>query len=256
MDTRLKIFLACALGAFIGALTALEINGYFWWLGCIVGGVVGYFIYELNTVLAAIPRAWRAATSWRPNMVMIKLRLSFGFGLFCMSSSFIIFFGSIIIIGAWDASGNPMSIMTVSIISICICGFMFLLGMATKPVNNIVEYKQFTRECILYANPVAVYIYWPVVGIILGIKNIPRAIRVTCHASITVGGVTATFTKKLFLLIHSEERLLCGVWAATGSLIGYFAGSAIIGAAAGGLLGVADYEIISKRVLHLVPSPT
>lgn len=61
------------------------------------------------------------------------------------------------------------------------------------------------------------------------------------------------FFKYLFILIHSDIRLLCGVDAAVGATIGYFSGSAIIGAVSGGVLGVINYELISKRVLGLAP---
>jgi len=58
----------------------------------------------------------------------------------------------------------------------------------------------------------------------------------------------------VFIIIHSEIRLLCGVDAVIGAAAGYFTGSAIIGALAGGLIGVINYEIVSRRVLHLVPT--
>ncbi len=40
---------------------------------------------------------------------------------------------------------------------------------------------------------------------------------------------------------------------AIGASIGYFSGNALIGALAGGVFGVLNYEILSKRILHLVP---
>ncbi|OGZ36037.1 MAG: hypothetical protein A2V60_01840 [Candidatus Portnoybacteria bacterium RIFCSPHIGHO2_01_FULL_39_19] len=61
------------------------------------------------------------------------------------------------------------------------------------------------------------------------------------------------FIKTIFITIHSEIRLLCGVDAAIGTAIGYFAGNAIIGAIAGGLFGLLNYEVVSRRILRLVP---
>lgn len=43
-----KIFTACAIGSFIGALVALELQPLWWWLGLVIGGLVGYLSYEPN----------------------------------------------------------------------------------------------------------------------------------------------------------------------------------------------------------------
>jgi len=67
-----KVFVACALGAFIGALAALELNSYFWWLGLIVGGLVGYLTYEFKEVIEAVRQAWKAVVSWRISFDTIK----------------------------------------------------------------------------------------------------------------------------------------------------------------------------------------
>jgi len=40
--------------------------------------------------------------------------------------------------------------------------------------------------------------------------------------------------------------------AALGTAVGYFTGNPLIGAVAGGLLGVVNYEIITVRVMKLV----
>ncbi|MBU2263363.1 hypothetical protein KJ750_01765, partial [Patescibacteria group bacterium] len=74
MERTLKIFLSCALGAGIGALTALQLNQYFWWIGMLFGGFIGYLSYEIKQVLAAIPLAWQKASRWRPDKKMWKLR--------------------------------------------------------------------------------------------------------------------------------------------------------------------------------------
>ena len=67
MNRTLQIFVACALGAFIGTLVGLQLNQLFWWVGALVGAGVAYIGYNLNKVIATIPIAWRRATSWRPD---------------------------------------------------------------------------------------------------------------------------------------------------------------------------------------------
>jgi hypothetical protein len=62
-----KVFLAGALGGFVGTMVALQVATRFWWLGLIVGGLVGYLSYEIREVLAVLREAWILTTSWRPD---------------------------------------------------------------------------------------------------------------------------------------------------------------------------------------------
>lgn len=59
--------------------------------------------------------------------------------------------------------------------------------------------------------------------------------------------------KKIFFLIHDDVRLLCFTDSMLGACVGYFAGSAIIGAVAGAIFGVINYQIVSLRLLKLLP---
>ena len=65
--------------------------------------------------------------------------------------------------------------------------------------------------------------------------------------------VLGLFSKQVLVLIHSDVRLLCGTDAAIGAGIGYLAHNPLIGALAGGILGLANYELVSIRWLKLVP---
>jgi len=60
------------------------------------------------------------------------------------------------------------------------------------------------------------------------------------------------WAKETFIYIHSEMRVLCFVSAALGACVGYFLGSATIGAIAGCVFGIVNYEIVSKRILGVV----
>jgi len=105
------------------------------------------------------------------------------------------------------------------------------------------------NEVLWKLNPIYVGFYWLPKGIIYIIPRTPRFFR---KAIITIG----RFTKILFILIHSDIRLLCGTDAAIGVVIGYFTGNVLIGGLAGGVFGVLNYEILSKRILHLVHDKT
>src|SRR5437016_6103600 len=62
-----KVFFACAFGATIGTMIALQVNHNVWWLGLAVGFVTGYLSYEFKAVITAVPRAWKAAVAWTPD---------------------------------------------------------------------------------------------------------------------------------------------------------------------------------------------
>ena len=64
----------------------------------------------------------------------------------------------------------------------------------------------------------------------------------------------ALFLKHLFLLIHSDMRVLCMTDAALFAGVGYFLGSALWGAILGGLFGVLNYKVVSEYILGIVPA--
>ncbi len=75
------------------------------------------------------------------------------------------------------------------------------------------------------------------------------------------------FIKRLFILIHSHKRLLCGFDGTLGGLSAYWLGASqmatlpealvviIAGGLLGALFGVANWELISKRWLKLAVNP-
>ena len=68
MSDTAKTFLACALGALVGSLVALQFRPHFWWIGAfiVVGGLVGYLAYDIPKVFGTIPnKSLRAARNQR-----------------------------------------------------------------------------------------------------------------------------------------------------------------------------------------------
>ena len=240
MDTRIKIFFACALGIFLGATIALQsTNGSFWWIGIgmVAAGLTGYLTYEFETVPRAIPRAWHAAISWRPNKELLKHRMGVGVAGFHLGLSVALLFFLILIASSFifraERSDNIPSFQTIKAL-FCISALVGIsVGLTLAGTTSLQEFKNPWRVS-LRSNFIAVFIYWPIRGLIFFIR----------------------FAKNLFLLIHSDERLFCGVVATIGSGVGYLYGNALVCAIAGGLIGVLYYELIPKRLLHLVPSKT
>ncbi len=261
MNKSLKIFIACFLGAGIGTLTALQLNGYFWWVGLLVGALVGYFSYEFKKVKEAAPKAWNTAKGWKPNK---KWWRDFGSIILPVASisstciiGFLAFFAPLI---ALSEEASPMQSLKYSILAFSLMTFAtMLIGIL---VEMLMDEKVRKKDSLFFKeyNPFRVYLWLLPKYIVLGLIWLIRQVfHVTIHTPGFIWKVIVTFArfiKTLFIMIHSEIRLLCGIDAAIGAAIGFFAGSVIIGAVSGGLFGLLNYEILSKRILHLVPSRT
>jgi hypothetical protein len=88
------------------------------------------------------------------------------------------------------------------------------------------------------------------------IMNTPRFTKVAFMGIVAFVVDIAQFVARVFVYVHSSRRTLCFVDATLGAAIGYTYGSAIIGAVAGVILGVVNYELISVRWLKLAPQTT
>lgn len=244
MDQRLKVFLSTALGSLIGALIALSVWQPIWWIGMLAGGLVGYLSYEWREVISAILVAWAAT---RSNAVPVSKDILIIIGTLALV---VVVFGANaipLIALLWLFRGYDPGFPMTSV----------LIWATVVPLTLIVEvFIGFRRReeespsfwSIFYLfyliSPIGVYGYY-----------LPRFLFLQLPKGIAEGVVRcARFIQHLFILIHSEERLLCGVDAAIGAGVGYLMGNALVGALVGGLLGVANYEFISKRWLHLVPT--
>ena len=261
MNQAMKVFLACAIGAGLGALNAMEINHYFWWLGPIIGGIVGYLSYEWQSVVGAAKHAYKAASGWQPPswrsignyvwlrvQIVILLFLFFGlfgayltllFGLVLMP--FVVPSGQIIpfLMNLPKAMWDIGCILGIG----CTC-MMTFPGFWINSVDG--DLRGLSEEIVRLSLSLLVFpaklVYWIVSGVWSVMIGVPRAIVSVCR-------FVKRFGWELFIRIHSEVRLLCGVDALLGATVGYFAGSAIVGAIAGGMLGVVNYAVVTERWL-------
>lgn len=256
MNETMKVFVACAIGAFIGTIVTLEVNHYFWWLGLLAGGFVGYISYEFKKVVMAIPTAWRKASGWQPDQEWWREYCRCIFGSIGFTYTIMIpVLGPLL----WfypevdlpeRINSTILYFGTTSLIGIFF-GALLPLGFATEEMS----------EQVPYLNPFRIYFWllpkWTLKGGWWFLKESPFFLTATFWDIVAVTIVATEFTvrfgKALFREIHSDLRILCGLDAAIGTVIGYFAGNAIIGAVAGGLWGALNFEILSIRVLKLVP---
>jgi hypothetical protein len=246
MDTRtLKIFMACAFGALVGATVALQLSPIFWWVGMLAGGLVGYLTYDLREVGRAIVTAgrevWGKFFFALPSLEDVKaifyttaatLHLLILIALFSELIFYLVapfdfieaFKLFVTVVGLFSTACLPMVI-----------GLYFIEG--TTASQKIIVAKDVIHRINLIYGGIYLVPYLLIKETILFLAKTPR------------------FVYRVFILVHSEFRLLCGFDAALGAAIGYFAGSATLGALIGGVAGVINYELVSKRWLKLVPKP-
>lgn len=241
MERTLKVFLACCLGAGIGALVALEMG--LWWLGAGIGFLTGYLSYEWGTVREVFAHTWRAATTKREadlSLVILAIKL------FCWNLNPAVTVGiatSLLLLvsyllephnGATPLIALLVCAMITLILDSVLCYAMLKDIVAAEYDEEVLEHA---REVAILINPWRVYFVYLPLGLLKGTAWLAKMLwKVTCV---------------VFVTIHSEVRLLCGVDAAIGATVGYFLGNALLGAAIGGILGVLNYKLISRQLLRL-----
>ena len=272
----LKIFIACAIGAAVGTVVALDVSKYFWWLGLLAGGATGYFSYEWRAVIRALPAAYRAAGQCEC-FSKRYLRSVLGFWTWGVAT--------IVSLLAWVALADRLMAPLIPInrywamAAIVPCAVVLIVGLVcalfaalamlviqlTDEPNpkwsRVLEHESTFREFAYIISPPTV-IFWHVPRTIAFlICGSPKAFRRTKNVLGNIFGMIPgelkaasswmkRFGWELFVRIHSERRLICGVDALLGSAVGYFAGSAAIGALAGGILGVINYAVVTEHWLR------
>jgi hypothetical protein len=245
-----KVFLACALGGGIGAFVALQMWPPLWWVGMIVGGLVGYLTYEFNEVRQAVSQAWREVSGWRPNRTWWKIffhlfpTVIIGMPATLILPPFLLF---LLLNGKWDPLMH--SFLLVVFVTTSILWTLEETGSIMRGARTEFSVLSDWRE----SNVFRVY-FW----------RMPRVVAKGAWRVVTKGprwvvkgiAMIGRFLRYFFVLVHSEVRLLCGLDAAFGAAVGYYFGNAIVGAIAGGIFGVINYEVISRRWLKLVPAKT
>lgn len=272
-----QVALATGLGAFVGSLLALELGGWMWWLGALTGGLVGYLTYEFKAVLKALPVAWRAAwtaVAWRPpaktgkviRRIFVPAWLTYTYGYVSYGIPFLTGF-PLFLSAIPNSQGDYLNFSWASLVGAHIFGYVLFGVIALSPAvftmapsrcySSRYRFRlllkanaKFRRGC----NPALVYGYWLPRGLWWLVTGLGQAIICLPAAAIATLRLVLSFVKALFLAVHSEIRLLCGVDAAIGATIGYFSGNAVFGLMAGGVVGVLNFELVSKRWLRLVPN--
>lgn len=253
-----KVFLACAIGAGLGSLVALEMNHFFWWIGLIVGGLTGYLSYEWRAVLRAIPAAYHAARGYRfpedfrpmffwSAVVTGSIATDICLGL----ASVFLVLGFVDGIALFFTTSFWYGFVSMAII-IPLFALLFGFILACHQENrdgaawkNVAGARRVLRIAF---PPILFGWYLPrlVLHLVIGLAE---ALYTVFMALPRLARFFRRFGWQLFLRIHSEMRLLCGMDAMLGAAVGYFAGSALVGTVAGGLFGILNYAVVTERWL-------
>lgn len=246
---------ACFLGALIGTFVALDIatrfqyGEYLWSFGAIFGGVISYIAVDFRHFCAGVAYSYRRTIAWRPEWLWWK---TFAIMASAFSMACLYFFGFASIGVAIDYSSTNLvvKLMLASFGLGSITGLLFMAmahpyAKTEMGAEHLRKSSEFGWKVILYGNPVGATL-----AICRGlILVVPRAPSVVAQA----GRIISKFVVEVFIYVHSERRTLCFVDATIGASIGYAFGSSIIGALAGVVLGILNYEVVSVRWLKLVP---
>ncbi len=256
MNKTLRIGIACFLGATLGATLALYFNHYFWWAGVLLGGFTGYISYEFKTVIYALADSWNWARSEFggikfPTMRTISNNLAEVIG---SSAALIIVGMALMSIGAtwvipiFTAIGYPDEHKVGATLL-----FSFLIGIISMGVGCAVagRLKKFEagseipsfKFLLLTTNSLTVFMWLVPILLIKFGRAIPDRIA-------------SRFVKRVFLLIHSDIRIICMTDATIGALVGYQFNNPLTGGVTGALLGIINYWVVSIRWLKIVPVPT
>ncbi|MBX4205497.1 MAG: hypothetical protein KW788_04960 [Candidatus Doudnabacteria bacterium] len=139
---------------------------------------------------------------------------------------------------------------TIGLITLIMHGFMGFAGL-TMPARDRNDEIIYMPDGYAELNPLKVYLWHLPRGIFFAVRwmvlGLPQALAFCLRAV----SFLKRFSVFLFREIHSDVRLLCACDASIGAAIGYFTGNAVIGGIAGGIFGVLNYEVVSKRLLHI-----
>ncbi|MFA6160893.1 MAG: hypothetical protein WC766_01805 [Patescibacteria group bacterium] len=244
-----KVFLASALGAGVGSLVGLQLDIRLCWIGLIIGGLTGYLSYECRSVCRAIPYAWCAATKWR--FPLRAAKQGFWLGVCGANCSFLLV--ALFSLKPGVLVDWQVRLLVLTLFSVAVGCMLFVIGF----IDDVTEYEDacIKKTSIVYA--VAINTFPPVVlfwhlprGLYFVVRHVVPRVAMSVSEDIwVVASFFGRFFWQVFIRIHSERRLICGVDAMIGAAIGLAFHHALIGALAGGIIGLINYALITERWL-------
>src|SRR3989338_532136 len=272
MDRTLKGLIAVFFGVLTGGLIALSLWKPLWWLGMILGGGVGYLYYECAVVkkvaievavdlLEEFSEDFPHISIWCRCAFYRTLSLSSVF-LALVAPNFLVFVGPNYAVTLKYPGDFSLSIFGLTM--------TILFPLPNRVTDEIPCYLSTSdkirrwKHSLIYTNPLAIAFYWPCyvyfhillyacVAFDMFISGVCLIARKSVTNFWPIATLLIRFTKTVIITIYSEERLLVAFSAFNGVAVLYFADSFLWGLAFGGVMWLVSYELLSKRVLHLIP---
>lgn len=274
-----SIVLACALGACIGAFSALEIasrfeyGSFLWIVGALLGGVVSYITINFRGFCLGVVYSYDKTLAWRPNRlywgavgmvfigVLSLLSNTLPFLIIGLSVAKCFQEPSVDIIGMLQSAWEDRNVVINWIIFAMTMATTLSFLVNARDNKGEREYKDslFNLREIGYKwlvrNNVFVVTLWAVhyvsKKLCQFVVNSPRFAKMVFIGFVALVVEIAQFVAGVFVYVHSSQRTLCFVNATLGAATGYFLGSTFIGACAGAILGFVSHKLVSVCWLQI-----
>lgn len=246
-----SIGFVCALGAFIGALLALELRArfqygmYLWPIGALIGGGVAYIAVDFREFCSGVARAYRATIAWRLNWSYWKAHGAVFLGVnTVLTTVCVILFVAFPKQTVWD-----ICIIFAACQGICLMCPLVIIAHCN---DDYLRARSIGFGMLRLGNPfsVACLGLLSTLYIVLTLRRVFFRILKWIPTALVF---TKEFVTKVFVSVHSDRRVICFADSVIGATVGFFCGSAFTGALIGAVLGMANYELVSVRWLKLVP---
>ena len=288
MEKMIRFFCACAPGIAIGLWLARQL-GWWWPLGAVSGAMISYFLVEWKVVIKAVPQALRQTFSgfsdWFMDAQMWKAcgMVCLGFLSYTLSS------GLFLLANAWCGSNFldlPISkcfymansqlvrmpffwgllysvsfifgsIIALILFILSIYSSVIIFGRRLKPHESFDnDVLNFFQSLVRFANPLAVFIYWPAKGLMYTPKGIKWLAPRLAHVVWEILLFFFNFSRAMIIITHSQRHTLCATVTFMTVVLGYVAnGDILTFTLAGGLIGAVYSGSHLKEWVLFVAKP-
>ena len=262
VETRIRMAVAIASGAGLGSLIARglfhsSLFHFFWWIGLLIGGLMGYVICEHHKVIPALKEAWAKATDWKPDWALWK-----GLAILyknCLRAAIIIAIFAVLLyqLTGGHAVQTMFNLQVATLLTwisvyLLTSVIIFLLTICDDAGrNNITWAVKRNRESMKFLFPSKVFISYPVHIIKLALKALVFLLGLLLDLILALPKIATTlfyFSIYFLLIIYTKEAVICAFFAFLGAAIGFFAHNTILGMAMGVMFGLTTYEIYKRRI--------
>jgi hypothetical protein len=263
--------IACGFGAFIGGLVANQFASHLPFLdslagfvGMLVGGFVGYITIDFREICTAIPRAWSKTINWRPYRPFWVAALTYPLPWLIIMLYMVIGFYLSMYHHIKLTNKEVISVMEiVADIFLFFAVILFFGGISNlkkdakgRNFRSLRSLVRSNRADLKFARDLTppYLVFRTFKALQFCVKELAWAIMLLRFMP-AILSTLGQFCKELFILVHSDRRVVCFMSAATGAGIGFFGFHQVVaGLVAGAVLGFIDYEVVGVRWLKLVPA--